>query len=46
MSELDLTRRERLASELRSGGQSVVTTTEAAHVPGWDAAEVTLVSVP
>jgi len=34
MSELDHERRELLARELRSGGQSVVATTDLAHVPG------------
>ena len=34
MSELDAERRELLAELLRSGGQSVVTTTETEHVPG------------
>ncbi len=34
MSELDAERRELLAHELRSGGQSVIATTDLAHVPG------------
>jgi DNA replication and repair protein RecF len=34
MSELDLPRRELLSHELSSGGQSVVATTDLAHVPG------------
>jgi DNA replication and repair protein RecF len=34
MSELDSDRRERLARALRDGGQAVVTTTDADHVPG------------
>jgi DNA replication and repair protein RecF len=34
MSELDTERRELLAGLLRSGGQAVVTATEAEHVPG------------
>ncbi len=34
MSELDATRRELLSDELRAGGQSVVATTDLAHVPG------------
>jgi len=34
MSELDAERRELLSSELSSGGQSVVATTDLAHVPG------------
>ncbi len=38
MSELDLQRRELLASELTSVGQSVIATTDLAHVPGAPAA--------
>lgn len=34
MSELDITRRELLSQELCRGGQSVVATTDLAHVPG------------
>jgi DNA replication and repair protein RecF len=34
MSELDAERRELLSHELRSGGQSVVATTDLSHVPG------------
>ena len=34
MSELDADRRRTLADELRSGGQSVIATTDLAHVPG------------
>ncbi|HSZ06788.1 MAG TPA: DNA replication and repair protein RecF [Solirubrobacteraceae bacterium] len=34
MSELDAERRELLARELRTGGQSVIATTDLAHVPG------------
>ncbi len=34
MSELDGERRELLARELRAGGQSVIATTDLAHVPG------------
>jgi DNA replication and repair protein RecF len=34
MSELDRDRRERLADELRRGGQAVITTTDLEHVPG------------
>ena len=34
MSELDSDRRELLANELSSGGQSVIATTDLAHVPG------------
>jgi DNA replication and repair protein RecF len=39
MSELDATRRERLVERLRVG-QSVVTTTDLAHVPGADESDV------
>jgi DNA replication and repair protein RecF len=34
MSELDVTRRELLSAELQSSGQSVIATTDLAHVPG------------
>ena len=34
MSELDAARRERLAAELAADGQSVIATTDLAHVPG------------
>ena len=34
MSELDVTRRELLSAELQSVGQSVIATTDLAHVPG------------
>ncbi|HEX3279282.1 MAG TPA: DNA replication and repair protein RecF [Thermoleophilaceae bacterium] len=40
MSELDSERRELLADLLRSGGQSIVTATEADHVPGVDEDEL------
>jgi DNA replication and repair protein RecF len=40
MSELDTRRRDLLARLLRSGGQAVVTATEADHVPDVDAAEL------
>ena len=40
MSELDAERRELLAGLLRSGGQAVVSATEAEHVPGAAGAEV------
>jgi DNA replication and repair protein RecF len=40
MSELDTERRELLVGLLRSGGQAVVTATEAEHVPGDTASEV------
>ena len=46
MSELDATRRERLADLLRSGGgQALVTTTDVDHVPGAGSSEVTVTSV-
>jgi DNA replication and repair protein RecF len=45
MSELDADRRGRLVERLRRGGQSVVTTTDLAHVPAADDAEVTRVAV-
>ncbi|HEY5193528.1 MAG TPA: DNA replication and repair protein RecF [Solirubrobacteraceae bacterium] len=45
MSELDVTRRELLSQELRSGGQSVVATTDLAHVPGSAGAAVTRLRV-
>ncbi len=40
MSELDAERRELLAGELASGGQSVIATTDLAHVPGASAPHV------
>jgi DNA replication and repair protein RecF len=40
MSELDTERRELLVGLLRSGGQAVVTATEAEHVPGATTSEV------
>jgi DNA replication and repair protein RecF len=45
MSELDAERRELLACELSSGGQSVIATTDLAHVPGADATAVTRLRV-
>jgi DNA replication and repair protein RecF len=45
MSELDITRRELLSHELCSAGQSVVATTDLAHVPGSGDAAVTRLSV-
>jgi DNA replication and repair protein RecF len=45
MSELDPDRRGMLAELLRGGGQSVITTTDLAHVPGADAAGVTRLAV-
>ena len=41
MSELDAERRELLSRELSSGGQSVIATTDLAHVPGSGEASVT-----
>ena len=45
MSELDQERRELLAEELAAGGQSVIATTELAHVPGASDARVTRLRV-
>src|SRR3954449_511695 len=45
MSELDATRRERLAELLRDGGQALVTTTDADHVPGVGDTDVLVTSV-
>src|ERR671911_361857 len=45
MSELDAGRRERLVEVLRSGGQSVVTTTDLSHVPGAEDAYVERVAI-
>jgi DNA replication and repair protein RecF len=45
MSELDSERRELLAHELSSGGQSVIATTDLAHVPGATATTVTRLRV-
>src|SRR4051812_3835292 len=45
MSELDATRRERLTTLLRRGGQAVITTTELAHVPGADEEDVVRLAV-
>ena len=45
MSELDATRRARLAELVRAGGQTVITTTDADHVPGADASDVIVVDV-
>jgi DNA replication and repair protein RecF len=45
MSELDSERRELLAGELSRGGQSVIATTDLAHVPGACAAGVTRLRV-
>jgi DNA replication and repair protein RecF len=45
MSELDATRRERLSELVRSGGQALLTTTDADHVPGAAAADTALLQV-
>lgn len=45
MSELDAARRERLADLVRSGGQALITTTDADHVPGAHAGDVALFTV-
>ncbi|HTA05625.1 MAG TPA: DNA replication and repair protein RecF [Solirubrobacteraceae bacterium] len=45
MSELDADRRELLAEELSSGGQSVIATTDLGHVPGATSASVTRLRV-
>lgn len=45
MSELDPVRRGRLAARLDGPGQSVITTTDLAHVPGADAATVCRIAV-
>jgi recombinational DNA repair ATPase RecF len=43
MSELDAHRRERLVEVVAARGQTVITTTEAEHVPGTDRALVAVV---
>src|SRR5918998_1156139 len=45
MSELDATRRARLAELVRAGGQTVITTTDADHVPGADERDVAVFDV-
>jgi len=45
MSELDATRRERLTTLLRRGGQAVITTTELAHVPGAEDGDVVKIAI-
>jgi DNA replication and repair protein RecF len=45
MSELDSERRELLAAELGAGGQSVIATTDLAHVPGASDRHVTRLRV-
>jgi DNA replication and repair protein RecF len=44
MSELDASRRERLVERVR-GGQTLITTTDLAHVPGAGSADVTRIGV-
>ncbi len=45
MSELDARRRELLAGELSTGGQSVIATTDLGHVPGGSGAAVTRIAI-
>jgi DNA replication and repair protein RecF len=45
MSELDAGRRTRLVDVLRAGGQSLITTTDLAHVPGADEGGVTRLAI-
>jgi DNA replication and repair protein RecF len=45
MSELDADRRARLVERLRAGGQSVITTTDLAHVPDADEPDVERVAI-
>jgi DNA replication and repair protein RecF len=45
MSELDAGRRARLVAVLRAGGQSLITTTDLAHVPGGEDAGVTRLAI-
>ncbi|HEY0632934.1 MAG TPA: DNA replication/repair protein RecF [Thermoleophilaceae bacterium] len=45
MSELDATRRERLAELVRAGGQALITTTDVDHVPGASAPDVAVAAV-
>jgi DNA replication and repair protein RecF len=45
MSELDSTRRERLAELVRAGGQALITTTDVDHVPGASGPDVRVTSV-
>jgi DNA replication and repair protein RecF len=45
MSELDAGRRARLVDVLRGGGQSLITTTDLAHVPGGEDAGVTRLAI-
>ncbi|GAC1439994.1 MAG: DNA replication/repair protein RecF [Solirubrobacteraceae bacterium] len=45
MSELDSSRRENLVRELQRGGQAVITTTDAEHVPGAGGEDVARIAV-
>jgi len=45
MSELDAGRRKRLVDLLRAGGQSLITTTDLAHVPGGEDADVVRLAI-
>jgi DNA replication and repair protein RecF len=45
MSELDAGRRERLVEVLRGGGQSVIATTDLAHVPGAEGPDVVRLAI-
>ncbi len=45
MSELDAGRRARLVAVLREGGQSLITTTDLAHVPGGEDADVARLAI-
>jgi DNA replication and repair protein RecF len=45
MSELDATRRERLAELIRAGGQALITTTDLEHVPRATASDVSVTAV-
>src|SRR5829696_1054800 len=45
MSELDAGRRARLVDLLRAGGQSLITTTDLAHVPGGEDADVARLAI-
>jgi DNA replication and repair protein RecF len=45
MSELDAGRRARLIDVLRGGGQSLITTTDLAHVPGGEDADVARLAI-
>jgi DNA replication and repair protein RecF len=45
MSELDAGRRARLVAVLRAGGQSLITTTDLAHVPGGEDADVARLAI-